>query len=156
MQFLKMLCCVVNHSQMMICEWFMLLAGQWTSTPQKIAVPTIPKTLLWGSGLTKTLVSYTKLERSDTTNEPLILRRCHGTMNIRMTTAEMAPQPKLMMNVPQSGILSKPSTATSTHTSQSTSHQMITWFIQLLHITPSRLLQSVSAVVVWPVHPNIL
>jgi len=30
-----------------------------------------------------------------------------------MTTAEIAPQPKLMINVPQSGILSKPSSATS-------------------------------------------
>jgi len=34
-------------------------------------------------------------------------------MNIRITMAEMAPQPKLMINVPHSGILSKPSTTMS-------------------------------------------
>jgi len=51
----------------------------------------------------------------NTTDIPLILRRCHGTTNILMITAEIAPQPKLMINVPHSGILSKPSTTTFTY-----------------------------------------
>jgi len=46
-----------------------------------------------------------------------------------MTTAEMAPQPKLMINVPQSGILSKPSTAASNH------HDSLTALLQLVAST---------------------
>ena len=48
-------------------------------------------------------------------DQPLILRRCHGTTSILVITADIAPQPKLIINVPHSGILSKPSTTMSTN-----------------------------------------